>query len=766
MTHPSQSVRFLVLMMVAACGDLTDEATSFDDESLDTTDEARVTCPPGTHRQGNRCISDPACGDGTCNPGEDCSTCTADCGSCATNGCATSSATWQSSAFASQSGKFTARFDATPSQLASNALVGLSPAAATGFADLAAIVRFNNLSRIDARNGSAYAALSAISYTAGRVYHFRLAVDVAAKKYDAYVTPDGGAELAIGTAYSFRTEQAGASQLATWSTWSDAGSVSVCNFEAVQVFTGCGDALCGAGEDCSSCAADCGACPPPTSGTPSVLWGLNGEKWTASGRLPDFSYAGYQNGEKSIPVVPVMSNVRNFGALGDGLHDDTQAFVNAISGTASGAILVPAGTYRLTSVIYIKKPGIVLRGEGPAQTVLKFERSLTDALGPNLSGVYNVPGHNTSNWSWDGGMIWAQGTLDGSLIGTVTVNAARGAKTLTLSSVTGLTVGSVIRLHETDPAAGTTNAGTLLRAINGYLMDGPTAEIGKTVIKFASRITAINGSSITLERPIPFELKTIWSPKIYRLAPTVKEVGIEHLQIKFPDLQYPGHWLEVGYNGIQFKNVAHSWVDDVVIHNSDSGIYVQASTACTIRAVTLTAYAGRPDSAGVNGHHGLSTGGSTDVLFTGFSVPKKFHHDLTLDHYPMLNVFENGQGVNLNMDHHGGSVASNLFTNISLGAGSRPWASGGAAPSAMPHTGAYATFWNLRAATAIGLPGSDYSGIPFGPLLNFVGIGTSATSANATLQWHLETMAPSALTPQNLRQAQLQKRLTSGGAYP
>jgi len=48
-----------------------------------------------------------------------------------------------------------------------------------------------------------------------------------------------------------------------------------------------------------------GACTSPTS----ELWGRNGERWDPAGRLPDFSYAGYHQGEKPIPDVPVVASV-------------------------------------------------------------------------------------------------------------------------------------------------------------------------------------------------------------------------------------------------------------------------------------------------------------------------------------------------------------------------------------------------------------------------------------------------------------------------
>ena len=145
-------------------------------------------------------------------------------------GCSTSSLAWLNSPFTAQTGSFTAQFDATPNGASIDGVTGLSAGAAAGYADLAAIVRFNAAGQIDARNGAAYAAASAIPYTAGTTYRFRLVVDVPSHTYAAYVTPAGGAEATIGTGYAFRTEQATVASLANSTVYSDAGTHTVCNF--------------------------------------------------------------------------------------------------------------------------------------------------------------------------------------------------------------------------------------------------------------------------------------------------------------------------------------------------------------------------------------------------------------------------------------------------------------------------------------------------------------------------------------------------------
>src|SRR5262245_13466664 len=114
----------------------------------------------------------------------------------------------------------------------------------------------------------------------------------------------------------------------------------------------------------------------------SELWGARGEKWTPQGRLPDFSFAGFRRGERPLPNVPPGVSVRNFGAKGDGESDDTQSFLDALTKVKRGAIEVPPGRYRITKLLEITEPGVVLRGAGPDKTILVFHTPLND-IKPN-----------------------------------------------------------------------------------------------------------------------------------------------------------------------------------------------------------------------------------------------------------------------------------------------------------------------------------------------------------------------------------------------
>jgi phage replication-related protein YjqB (UPF0714/DUF867 family) len=192
---------------------------------------------------------------------------------------------WQNHAFASsQSGTFTAEMDATPKGTNIDAGVGLSNGAQATFAGLACIVRFNDQGKIDARNGSSYAALSQISYSANSSYHFRFVVNVPAHTYSVYVTPPGSSEQAVGINYSFRTEQATVSSLNNWSLFSDLGAMSGCGFGVP-----CQTATAGGSWSNNSFASQSGAftaewdATSMTAGIDAVVGLSNGVQTTFSG---------------------------------------------------------------------------------------------------------------------------------------------------------------------------------------------------------------------------------------------------------------------------------------------------------------------------------------------------------------------------------------------------------------------------------------------------------------------------------------------------
>jgi hypothetical protein len=92
---------------------------------------------------------------------------------------------------------------------------------------LAAAVSFT-AAGIQARNGSAYAADTAMAWNSGSPYHLRMVVSVPAHTYSVYVTPNGGTEQLLAGNYSFRTEQSSATALNYIGVLNEVGVDAVC----------------------------------------------------------------------------------------------------------------------------------------------------------------------------------------------------------------------------------------------------------------------------------------------------------------------------------------------------------------------------------------------------------------------------------------------------------------------------------------------------------------------------------------------------------
>ena len=53
--------------------------------------------------------------------------------------------------------------------------------------------------------------------------------------------------------------------------------------------------------------------------------------------------------KKTLPWDDMITDVRDHGALGDGVTDDTDAFLKAIAGSKGRAVIVPSGNYRVNA---------------------------------------------------------------------------------------------------------------------------------------------------------------------------------------------------------------------------------------------------------------------------------------------------------------------------------------------------------------------------------------------------------------------------------
>lgn len=476
----------------------------------------------------------------------------------------------------------------------------------------------------------------------------------------------------------------------------------------------------------------------------SELWGADGSTWSAKGRLPDFSFAGYRRGEVTLPSEPVTHTVLDFGAIPNDDLDDSDAFLKAIEAVNHGVLLVPEGRYIISKMLVISKPGVVIRGEGPDKTTLYFPIPLND-IKPNWGAT--TGGQRTSNYSWSGGFLSITGSFQRKLLSSIDAVATRGDYQIQVADASALSVGQEIEIRLEDIAD---------NSLANHLYSGdPRTPLGKlngrVRASLVTRITAINGETLTFDRPLRFDIEARWTPGVYRFEPTVTDSGIESLRFEFPNTPYEGHFTELGFNAFALGQVAHCWVRNVHIHNADSGGFVSGNFN-TVDSVTYTSERRMDKNRQSAGHHGLTNGGD-DNVFSNFDFQSLFIHDITVSR-SSGNVQKNGRGIDLALDHHRHAPYENLFTNIHTGAGTRVWRSGGGSDLGA-HCAARGTFWNITADNPIEAPDSK-----FGPWsMNLVGVQMNQDDVTRPDERWYEHSQGEAVLPVDLHAAQLQRRM-------
>ncbi|HEX6462482.1 MAG TPA: glycosyl hydrolase family 28-related protein [Candidatus Saccharimonadales bacterium] len=109
------------------------------------------------------------------------------------------------------------------------------------------------------------------------------------------------------------------------------------------------------------------------------------------------------DGTNLVWKTPIEINVKDYGAKGDGITDDTQAIQAAINAAGSGLVVFPSGVFAIRG-IKVKNKGTALRGDGRFGTRIK-RHSGTDPL-IDVSGSGTGIGHQrwdtVSNFQLDG----------------------------------------------------------------------------------------------------------------------------------------------------------------------------------------------------------------------------------------------------------------------------------------------------------------------------------------------------------------------------
>ncbi|MFC1481795.1 FlgD immunoglobulin-like domain containing protein [Candidatus Neomarinimicrobiota bacterium] len=245
--------------------------------------------------------------------------------------------------------------------------------------------------------------------------------------------------------------------------------------------------------------------------------------------IPDFSYAGYRNGEAipSVPTVKVIDPIAGDNTA----HIDSALFEVSMlpldSDGFHGALLLRAGEYEIRGTINVGYDGVVLRGVGDGQD--PTQNTVLFATGTSQRTVVVLGGGSTSGWSFIN-----NGTKSDIVSDTVLV----GERKFRVENPLLYSVGDNIIIYHPCTAE-------WLEAVDygGTHSDHAEAEPGIDVpwtvnsqpIVFNRYITAINDDTITVDAPLYNTLiRALAQSYIYRYTRSglKTNIGIEDLRIE------------------------------------------------------------------------------------------------------------------------------------------------------------------------------------------------------------------------------------------
>ncbi|MFG2604139.1 glycosyl hydrolase family 28-related protein [Streptomyces sp. NPDC048514] len=434
-------------------------------------------------------------------------------------------------------------------------------------------------------------------------------------------------------------------------------------------------------------------------------------------QIPYVGRAGYRGGATRFPRPRVVADVTDFGAVPDGGTDCAPAINRAIAAAGragGGTVTIPPGTFRIDDVIRIGDSGVVLRGAGSGRTTLYATKNLTE-----LIGVYGSRyGGDKSSWSWAGGLIWlAPRARWDSLVTairerawpfegwtgnrrdawatlTTVAPARRGDRTVTVADPAHLRPGRLVLLRLADDPAH-----TLLQHMAGggpgpaaYNWDDKTKLTSYVPYEWPVRVTRVHGRRVTLERPLPLDVRPEWDPRLTTHVPELTGSGLQGLTLEAVQTPQSPHLLDKGYNGVVLQCAYDCWVDDVTVRHVDNGFGLVAASACTLRRTRV---------AGRGSHHPyFCREGSHDNLVEDFTIEERTVpapagtqlHGINVEGLSSHNVWSRGDMRMGTFDSHRGLPFANVRTDVTVNNNGQH----GGDASAGPLFGARFTHWNIR----------------------------------------------------------------------
>ncbi|WP_371396784.1 hypothetical protein [Fretibacter rubidus] len=455
--------------------------------------------------------------------------------------------------------------------------------------------------------------------------------------------------------------------------------------------------------------------------------------------LPDFSYAGYKNGNVPLPEVSgTVFDVTDYGAVpGDGL-DDTQALfkAQAAANAHDGPVVVkfPVGRFILSDIFYITRSDFALQGTdmGEDKTTLYYPFPLTTL--PTPAGFKELDEYLIefdkrqrekknnvdmpfSLYAWSGGFIWtgpeghrAKAYLEryDNFPDPITAVTAGTKDDLSIEVADGssVSVGDVLKIEWYNREG---ENGSILSAMYGDRTK--FKKLGshhwnfprRPLITQFTKITAKDGNRLTLADPLLMDARPEWEPALVPWD-QLQHISISDLDIEFPNGIRMPHHVEDGFNALYLTGIYDSFVRNVTVTNADAGIISDDSANMTITDFTTT--------GDHRAHYTVHMGAVYNVLAEKLRVENVAEHPLSFNTYSVKSVYKNSDVLAAPLlDQHSGANHQNLFDDIRVhvtlpdDVDDYALFDGGGAGYWKPSHGRFSTFYNINVDVTGGAAG-------------------------------------------------------------
>ena len=288
--------------------------------------------------------------------------------------------------------------------------------------------------------------------------------------------------------------------------------------------------------------------------------------------IPDFSFAGYKNGEAALPNVAVVKQISP--VAGDNTAHIQAAIdeVEALTPNADGhrgALLLSPGEYRVNGVLFINKGGVVLRGSGDGQD---------PSSNTVIIGVGNTPKERTLITIGTNVKNGFKPEVVGTRQNIISPYIPAGSRTIEVTDASVFTIGDNIIIRHPSTTE------WIKKVENGGVGTDTPWQPGEIDLVFNRYITKIVGNKIQVNTPIYDVLdRSLSQSYVYKYNGNnqIKECGIENLRIFVESSGVTGR--DHIDTCINMVGVDNSWVKGVTaLRMSYSGVKFDEATRCSV----------------------------------------------------------------------------------------------------------------------------------------------------------------------------------------